>query len=176
MHHLIGPLNTIDQSYCTTHSFTVTASLSIWQKPRGLNFTKPWFGVERRKKGKWLSSPSLWAPTQGAVRLILPLQKIIKQIQEKKGEIWLSRMTTWQHKNATKNFDYTTISDRLRTVSWSNDSYPTSVVKLKQVYGILEVGHPGIWSHDTGTKINVFDIVATLAPKISDFRAQSKFW
>ena len=26
------------------------------------------------------------------------------------------------HKNATKNFGYTTISDRLRTVSWSNDS------------------------------------------------------
>ena len=25
---------------------------------------------------------------------------------------------TWQHKNATKNFDYTTIVDRLRTVSW----------------------------------------------------------
>ena len=41
---------------------------------------------------------------------------------------------TWQHKNATKNFDYTTISDRLRTVSWSSDSHPTCVVKL--VYGI----------------------------------------
>ena len=32
-------------------------------------------------------------------------------------------------KNATKNFDYTTIADRLRTVSWSNRSYPTGVVK-----------------------------------------------
>ena len=32
-------------------------------------------------------------------------------------------------KNATKNFDYTTIVDRLRTVSLSNNSYPTSVVK-----------------------------------------------
>ena len=28
-----------------------------------------------------------------------------------------------------KNFDYTTIADRLRTVSWSNDIYPTGVVK-----------------------------------------------
>ena len=37
--------------------------------------------------------------------------------------------TTWQHKNATKNFDYTTIADRLRTVSWSNSSHPTGVVK-----------------------------------------------
>ena len=32
-------------------------------------------------------------------------------------------------KNATKNFDYTTIVDRLRTVSWSNSSHPTGVVK-----------------------------------------------
>ena len=32
-------------------------------------------------------------------------------------------------KNATKNFDYTTIADRLRTVSWSNSSYSTGVVK-----------------------------------------------
>ena len=36
---------------------------------------------------------------------------------------------TWQHKNATKNFDYTTIADRLRMVSWSNSSHPTGVVK-----------------------------------------------
>ena len=32
-------------------------------------------------------------------------------------------------KNATKNFDYTTIADRLRTVSGSNNSYPNGVVK-----------------------------------------------
>ena len=32
-------------------------------------------------------------------------------------------------KTATKNFDYTTIADRLRTVSWGNDSHPTGVVK-----------------------------------------------
>ena len=36
---------------------------------------------------------------------------------------------TWQHKNATKNFDYTTIADRLRTVGWRNSSHPTGVVK-----------------------------------------------
>ena len=59
---------------------------------------------------------------------------------EKKEEIWLSPVTktlkpteqsksTWQHKNATKNFDYTTIADRLRTVSWSNSSHPTGMVK-----------------------------------------------
>ena len=32
-------------------------------------------------------------------------------------------------KNATKKFDYTTIADRLWTVSWSNSSHPTGVVK-----------------------------------------------
>ena len=60
---------------------------------------------------------------------------------EKKQEIWLSPMTkapTPMEKfkkqrdhttNATANFDYTTITDRLRTVSWSNKSHPTGVVK-----------------------------------------------
>ena len=33
---------------------------------------------------------------------------------------------TWQHKNATKNIDYITIADILRTVSWSNSSHPTN--------------------------------------------------
>ena len=60
--------------------------------------------------------------------------------QEKKKEIWLSPVTKAPTstekskkqrdniKNATKNFDYTTIADRLRTVS----SHSTCVVK--QVY------------------------------------------
>ena len=39
----------------------------------------------------------------------------------------------WTIQNATKNFDYTTIADRLRTVSRSNSSHPTGVVK--PVYG-----------------------------------------
>ena len=34
-----------------------------------------------------------------------------------------------QHKDATKNFVYTTIADRLRTVSWSYFCHPTGVVK-----------------------------------------------
>ena len=41
--------------------------------------------------------------------------------------------TKGQHKNATKNFDYTRIADRLRTVSSSNNSHPTGWVK--PVYG-----------------------------------------
>ena len=32
-------------------------------------------------------------------------------------------------KNTTKNFDYVTIPDRLRTVSWSNNCHSTGVVK-----------------------------------------------
>ena len=59
--------------------------------------------------------------------------------KEKKREIWFSPMTknpmptenskTKGHaKNATKNFDYTTIADRLRTVSWSNNSHPTGIL------------------------------------------------
>ena len=55
LHHLIGPLNIIDQSYCKTHSFTrtcftvnLTVSRPVWK------FTKPW----KKEKGKWLSSLS----------------------------------------------------------------------------------------------------------------------
>ena len=36
----------------------------------------------------------------------------------------------WQHKNTTKNFDYTRIVNWLRTVSWSDDSHPTGVFRL----------------------------------------------
>ena len=55
-----------------------------------------------------------------------------------KEEIWLSPMTEAltptekskkqrdNTKNVTKNFYYTTIADRLRTVSWGNDSHPMS--------------------------------------------------
>ena len=62
-------------------------------------------------------------------------------MQREKEDLWQKPYThrkiqkaTWQHKNATKNFDYTTIADRLRTVSWGNDSNPTGVIKA--VYGI----------------------------------------
>ena len=32
-------------------------------------------------------------------------------------------------KNGTKNFDYTTITDRLKSVIWSNNIHPADVVK-----------------------------------------------
>ena len=47
--------------------------------------------------------------------------------QLKKKEVWLSPMTkaiTPTEKSKTKNFDYTTIADRLKTVSWSNSGQP----------------------------------------------------
>ena len=34
-----------------------------------------------------------------------------------------------KHKDANKNFDYTPITDRLGTVSWSDDSHPTNALK-----------------------------------------------
>ena len=45
----------------------------------------------------------------------------------------MSKRESDNTKNATKKFDYTSVADRLRTVSWSNYSHPTGVVNL--VYG-----------------------------------------
>ena len=69
---------------------------------------------------------------------------VLNVYKEKKKEIWLRPMTktptptensktNGQHKNATKNFDFITITDRLGTVSLSNNSHQTGVVK--PVYG-----------------------------------------
>ena len=35
------------------------------------------------------------------------------------------------HQDATNTLDYTTITDRLRTVRWSDNSHPTGVVNLR---------------------------------------------
>ena len=71
--------------------------------------------------------------------ILLKMENISSK--EKREEIWLSpltkapkptdksKKTTRQHKNAIKNFDYTTIADRLRTVSWGYDNNTTGVVK-----------------------------------------------
>ena len=68
-------------------------------------------------------------------------------VKREKKEIWLNPITKTlipiensktnvQHKNVIKKFDYTTIVDRLRTVSWSNDRHPTGVVKLSINIGV----------------------------------------
>ena len=70
--------------------------------------------------------------TIAKTRKLLPRENF-HVYREKKKEIWPSPMTKppiptenskikGQHTNATKNFDYTTIADRLRTVSWGNKS------------------------------------------------------
>ena len=61
---------------------------------------------------------------------------------EKKEEIWFSPMTkvltltenSKKQTDNTKNFDYTTLTDRLRTASWIDDSHLTGVIKPD--YGI----------------------------------------
>ena len=58
-------------------------------------------------------------------------QQLVYKQREKEGDLAQSYDKTpytnrkfenqrTTHTNATKNFDYTTIADRLRTVSWSN--------------------------------------------------------
>ena len=84
--------------------------------------------------------------------------------EKEKEEIWFIPMTKVptateknkkkkqrdNAKNATKNVDYTTIADRLRTVSWSNDSHPTGVVK--PVYGIPTFQLTAKAAYSKGTK------------------------
>ena len=41
----------------------------------------------------------------------------------------IEKRSVTTQKNATKNFDYTRITDRLRTVGWSKNSHTTGVVK-----------------------------------------------
>ena len=82
--------------------------------------------------------------THNSNDLLILIKTIVKELDRIYGRkrrrsdsvLWQNPYThriiqkaTWQHKNATKNFDYTTIADRLRTVSWSNSSHPTGVVK-----------------------------------------------
>ena len=81
------------------------------------------------------------------------------------------RDLTQSHKNATKNFDYTTIADRLMAASWSNDSHATGVFKsvnriptipinttvLLSRDIILQEAH--IWIHKVSTENNIEKIV-----------------
>ena len=68
-------------------------------------------------------------------RLIRLITKIgFRLLTDNRFQIFSDYTTLVNTKNATKNFDYTTIADRLRTVSWGNDSHPAGVVK--PVYGI----------------------------------------
>ena len=52
--------------------------------------------------------------------------------REKREEIWCSRMTNTPKRQTMhiNTFDYTAITDRLRTVSWSDNSHSIGVVWL----------------------------------------------
>ena len=52
-----------------------------------------------------------------------------------------SKMKRDNTKNATKNFDYTKIADWLRTISWSNSSDPTGVVKPVYERSTFHIGN-----------------------------------
>ena len=68
-----------------------------------------------------------------------------EDFKRKKEEIWLSPMTkaptptekskkaTWQHKNVTKNFDYTTIADRLKSIEVTTATQQLEVITATQL-------------------------------------------
>ena len=77
---------------------------------------------------------SIWSPKSPSKRK----RKISDPVQSDKSpytdrKIKKTNVTT--QKRNHKNFDYTTIADRFRTVSWGNDSHPTGVVKLFWIRG-----------------------------------------
>ena len=68
----------------------------------------------------------------------VPFSRISKRIRKRSDSVlWQKPLHPQKNpkkqrdniQKATKNFDYTTIVDQLRTVSWSNSSHPTGVVK-----------------------------------------------
>ena len=105
MHHLIGPLNIIDQFIILHNTFVhpyLLQDCQLSDRNRELwNFTKP----RKEKRQMTLLSESLSSNTSGsAPDTAITDNHELKQIQGKKEEIWLGPMTTWQHKNATENF------------------------------------------------------------------------
>ena len=51
-----------------------------------------------------------------------------------------------REKNSTKTFDYTTIAERLRTVSWGDDSHTTGVVKPVYEIPTFPLTAKAVWS------------------------------
>ena len=114
IHCLYGfksPLWTWNCKYRDRLKIIRTSSSECLMTCRTMTYTWPAFRWSREKEEIWLSPMT---------EALTPTEKSKKQ-----------RDNT---KNATKNFDYTTIADRLRTVSWGNNSHPAGVVK--PVYGI----------------------------------------
>ena len=70
---------------------------------------------------------------------------------------------TWQHKNATKNFDYTTIADRLRTVSWSNARQHKSCINMHIVQHLMSSKGEKRWIWDDFTCFPKYSWQMTIA-------------
>ena len=99
---------------------------------------------------------------------------------EKKEEIWLRPMTkaptptgkiqkaTRQHKNATKNFDYTTIADRLRTVSLGYHRIKR-VVPCRCRTGMLKKPTKYLWRWEPNRRYNFFNPPAHVCRHIYDW-------
>ena len=87
---------------------------------------------KEKKEEIWLS-PMKKAPTNLSPRASPCRSRLVgKEIEAPTPPENPKNNVTTQKRH--QNFDYTTIVDRHRTVSWDNDSHPTGVVK--SVYGI----------------------------------------
>ena len=73
--------------------------------------------------------------------------------------------STWQRKNTTKNFDYTTIADRLNMVNCSNDSYITGVVKPVYKVPTFLLTAKAVWSKRHTRQIRRHQPNQSLTPK-----------
>ena len=124
----------LDLYYAKTNLYTKfqVSIIKVWRKKSGKLIFSKWRHIARAK-------------TRQASNLIC-----ITSSQKKKEEISLSPMkrapiTTENPKsNATthkchQNLVYTTIADRLRTVSWSNNSHSTGVVTPANGIQILQL-------------------------------------
>ena len=93
--------------------------------------------------------------------------------KEKKNEIWLrpmAKIRKWkvkrQHKDATKNFDYITPADRLRTNRKSNYSHPIGVVKPLWLSKCICAGYIFLSTHRCiwFDLVLIIDVCETLMP------------
>ena len=84
-----------------------------------------------------------------------------------------NKKATWQHKNATKNYDNTMTAERLRTVSWSNGSHPTSVKKSNPTN---KIGWSSMYPRKRGNYETCWKLPlnAVASPKLDEARCQKE--
>ena len=85
----------------------------------------------------------------------------------------------WQHKNATKMFDYTTITDRLRLVCWSYESHPTGHMSIS-IFVYVETKCRDYWTpiggdHEMPSQYQIFmrtRVIQKLMPAIYYYKRE----